>query len=86
LSCKREPSNRENQFAVAVTKADFNIVGRMPRKISAIRSLFLQQSGKISCCVTGPRQDYSDLPQGGLEISCTLKFTRAKDLDHLEKV
>jgi len=49
-------------------------------------SLFLRQSGKISCCVTGSRQYSSDLPQGGLEIPCTLKFTRAKDLDHLEKV
>ena len=31
-------------------------------------------------------QDSSDLPQGGLEIPCTLKSTHAKDLDHLEKV
>ena len=70
---------------MAVEK-DSSIVGHVPRKISAICSLFLRQSGKISCCVTGPRQYSSDLPQGGLEIPCTLKFTRAKDLDHLKKV
>ena len=85
LSYKSESTNREDRFAVAVMKADSTIVGHMPRKISAVCSLFLWQSGKISCCVTGPRQHSSDLPQGGLEIPCTLKFTYAKDLDHLEK-
>ena len=32
LSCKREPTNRENRFAVAVTKADSTIVGHVPRR------------------------------------------------------
>ena len=67
LSCKREPTNREDRFAVAVTKADSTTVGHVPRKISVVCSLFLQQSGKISCCVTGPRQHSSDLLQGDLK-------------------
>jgi len=54
LSCKREPTNREDQFGVAVTK-DSSIVGHVSRKISVVCSLFLCQSGKISCCVTGLR-------------------------------
>jgi len=46
FSCQREPMNREDRFAVAVEK-DSSIVGHIPRKISAICSLFLRQSGKL---------------------------------------
>ena len=68
-SCRREPTNREDRFAVAVVK-DSNIVGHVPKKISSICSLFLRQSGSIICHVTGNRQYSSDLPQGGLEVVC----------------
>ena len=37
--------------------------------------MFLGKSGlSISCIVTGPRRYSSDLPQGGLEVPCTLEF------------
>ena len=85
LSCRREPTNREDRFAVAVVK-DSNVVGHVPRKISSVCSLFLRESGSIICRVTGSRQYSSDLPQGGLEIPCTLTFScAAKDGDRLEK-
>ena len=35
LSCRREPTNREDRIAVAVVK-DSNIVSNIPRKISSI--------------------------------------------------
>ena len=87
LSCRREPTNREDHFAVAAVK-DSNIVGHVPRKISStICSLFLRQSGSIICRVTGNRQYSSDLPQGGLEVPCVLTFScAAKDGNRLEKV
>ena len=82
----REPTNREDRFAVAVTK-DSNIVGHKPRKISALYSLFLRQSGSITCRVTGSRQYSRDLFQGGLEVPCILTFSCAsKDGNRLEKV
>ena len=57
FSCRREPTNREDRFAVAVVK-DPNVVGHVPRKISSICSLFLRESGNIICRVTGSRQIY----------------------------
>ena len=36
-------------------------------------------SGPILCTVKGPRQYSSDLPQGGLEIPCTLEFVSHKE-------
>ena len=86
MLCTREPTNWEDQFAVAVTK-DSNIVGHVPRKISALCTLFLRQSGSITCPVTGSRQYSRDLSQGGLEVPCILTFSCAsKDVNRLEKV
>ena len=78
LPCRRETANRYDPFAVAVTKNDM-IVGHVPRRISAICSMFLRRklnfNGTIMCHVTGNRQYSRDLPQGGLEILCILIFT-----------
>ena len=49
-------------------------VGHVPRKISAICSIFIRRGGSILCIVKGSRRYSSDLPQGGLEIPCTLEF------------
>ena len=38
-------------------------------------SLFLQQSGNIERTITGARLYSSNLPQGRLELSCTLCFS-----------
>ena len=53
------------------------VVGHVPRKISAICSLFLRRGGRIQCEVTGTRQYSRDIPQGGLEIPCRYIFEKA---------
>ena len=74
LQCKREVNNRHDPFAVAVIK-DNTIVGHVARKLSAICSLFLRARGSIGCIVRGSKRYSYDLPQGGLEIPCTLIFS-----------
>ena len=49
-------------------------MGHVPRKISAICSLFLWHGGRIQCEVTGTRQHSCDIPQGELEIPCQYIF------------
>lgn len=84
LVCQREPHNFHDPFAVAVMKTG-NIVGHIPRTISAASYVFLGRSGcTISCTVTGSRRYSRDLPQGGLEIPCTIKFEGGKN--SIEKI
>ena len=73
LPCEREPTNPEDRYAVAVKKDDI-IVGHLPRKVSRICTLFLRRGGSITCTVAGSRRYSQDLPQGGLEIPCDVKF------------
>ena len=48
LTCIREPGNVRDPYAVAVTKPESStIVGHVPRKMSAICSLFLRKGGSI---------------------------------------
>ena len=65
--------NENDQYAVAVVR-DRTTVGHVPRKISAACPLFLQKGGSIHCIVTGERCYSRNLPQGGLEVPCVLKF------------
>ena len=74
LPCVRERTNWSDPFAVAVKK-NSTIVGHVPRKVSAVYSLFLRRNGSIQCRVTGQKRYSSDLPQGGLEIPCVYTFT-----------
>ncbi len=73
LICRRETSNGHDRYAVSVTRGS-KVVGHVPRNISAARSLFLQRKGTILTIVSGSRRYSSDLPQGGLEVPCILKF------------
>ena len=73
LSCVTERENVRDPFAVAVKKSNLT-VGHIPKKISALCSLFLLCGGTITCQVTGSRRYSDDLVQGGLEIPCALKF------------
>ena len=50
-------------------------VGHVPRKMSAIYSIFIRHGGTIICVVNGACRYSADLPQGGLEIPCVLRFT-----------
>ena len=74
LSCQRETGNSYDSFAVGVMK-NGSIVGHIPRKLSAVCAMFLQQGGSILCQVSGNRQYSRDFPQGGLEIPCILTFS-----------
>ena len=86
LLCAREADNLRDPFAVAVVKSH-QTVGHIPMKISSVCSLFLRHGGTITCKVTGSRQHSQDLPQGGLEIPCTLTFEGGlKDINKAEKL
>ena len=71
--CKREVVNAFDPFAVAVMRGD-TVIGHVPRKISSICSLFLRKEGSITCQVAGCKRYSEDLPQGGLEVPCLLRF------------
>jgi hypothetical protein len=68
-----EDNNREDPFAVAVKKGN-TTVGHVPRKISCVCTLLLKHGGTIECVITDNRRRSIDLPQGDLEVPCTLKF------------
>ena len=71
----------EDRFAVAVVRGEVT-VGHVPKRISSICSSFLWRGGTITCKITGTRRYSADLPQGGLEIPCQLRFEgNNKDLD-----
>ena len=71
LICQREVGNVANQYAVAVKKDSSEAVEYVPKKISRIRSMFLQHS--IIITVTGHQRYWSYLVQGGLEIPCNVR-------------
>lgn len=71
--CKQEFGNIMDPYAVAVVRQG-SIVGHIPRKISAICHLFLRHGGQMVVQVVGPRRHSVDLPQGGLEVPCTITF------------
>ena len=73
LACVREDGNPHDRYVVAVYK-DTRVVGHVARKISTVCYLFLRKGGAISCVVTDIRRYSYDLPQGGMEIPCLLKF------------
>jgi hypothetical protein len=84
LVCQNEFGNIVDPYAVAVVViSSSTAVGHVPRAISAVYHFFLRRCGSsIQCQVTGSRQYSSDLPQGGLEIPCTLTFSGAeKDIN-----
>ena len=83
LNCTRETGNAFDPFAVSVIKRG-NVVGHVPKKISALCSLFMRCGGTIHCKVTGSRQYSHDISQGGLETPCLLIFTG--DPKYIQKV
>ena len=76
LVCKTEFGNIHDPYAVAIVRSDeAEVVGHVPRKISSLCYFFIKRKGTIICQVTGKRQRSVDLPQGGLEVPCTLTFS-----------
>ena len=53
FDCVRETGNSFDPFAVVVIR-NGEIIGHVPKLISAAASLFLRRSGAIKCKVTGP--------------------------------
>ena len=86
LACLREPDNDADRYAVAVKKEGV-VIGHLPRKLSQVGSLFLRCGGTIDCTVTGRMRYSADLPQGGLEIPCSLLFkAESKEVIKLKKL
>ena len=86
LPCVREPANPDDRYAVAVMK-DGTIVGHLPKKVSRICSLFLRRGGSICCRVSGNRRYSADLPQGGLEIPCSVMFkAKPKEIKKIRRL
>ena len=78
LRCTREIGNPRDPAAVAIQKqisGEMVIVEHVPKRISALNSVFIRRGGVIKCVVSGPRRYSADLEQGGLEIPCLLYFT-----------
>ena len=85
LVCERETTNEHDRYAVAVVK-DGVVIGHLPRTISRPCSLFLRRGNSIMCRVTGHRRYSADLPQGGLEIPCVLRFEgKLKEITKIKK-
>lgn len=72
-----ECNNDKDKYAVVMLRkcgsgSGVNIVGHVPRRISAACSHFLQRNGTIKAVVSDHRRYSKDLPQGGIEVPCIL--------------
>ena len=80
LFCQREIGNPHDTLAVAVKRnvagddGTMTTVGHIPRKLSAICSIFIRCGGTINCVVNSTRHYSANLQQGGLEITRVLNF------------
>ena len=78
LECQGEEANEKDSNAAVIMKRTVGpghrtkVVGQVPGRISTACSLFLLQSGNLKCKITGARCYSSNLPQGKLEVPCTL--------------
>ena len=79
LTCHREPANASNPFAVAVVKGS-KIKGHVPWFYSCMCNLLQHRGGSLSCCIIGNHRYSNDLPQGGLQLPCTSKFSASREL------
>ena len=62
------------------------LIGHVPRKISAACYLFIQKSGILTCFITDSNHQYSsDLLQGGFQIPYKLVF-ESHDVELMVKV
>jgi len=69
LNCQRETSNPRGSYAVKVIRTiDGATAGHVPQHLC---SMFIWRGRFI---VTGGQCYSGDLPQGGMEIPCTLHF------------
>ena len=86
IMCEVEDGNTSDTYAVAIKKGG-EIIGHVPRTISAACNLFLELGGSLRCIITDTLHRYSaDLPQGGLQIPCKLVFESTKKSSLVPKV
>lgn len=86
LACVLESKNSRDRNAVAVEREGIT-VGHLPLKVSRVCALFLRRGGTTSCTVTGKRRFSADLPQGGLEVPCTVVFVgQRQEIRKLKRV
>jgi hypothetical protein len=79
LVCEQQAENLHDRYAVSVMKdGAVHAVGHLPKKISRLSSLFIGHGGRITVTVTGQQQHLHDLPQGGMEIPCSLSLSGSK--------
>ena len=85
LTTKHQRNNLHDKYAVAVLKADAEIVGHLPRELSKVCCLFFLHGGTITGVVKGRRRKIRE-PCGGMEIPCelTCRHTKRKMLDKLK--
>lgn len=90
LTTEPEFRNIHDPYAVAVvnsTASGDTVVGHLPRNISTLCHLFLRRGGNIIVQITDRRRRSIDLPQGGLEVPCSLTFIGdTKDLLKIKKL
>jgi len=76
--CKVKDGSTSDTYTVAIKKGG-EIIGHMPRKISAACNLFLELGGSLSSIITDTQRQYSaHLLQRGLEIPCKPIFESTK--------
>ena len=86
LPCQCEDGNSADPCAVAIKRSGV-VVGHIPRRMSSVCSLFLRRNGLMKIRTTGGRRYSADLPQGGLEIPCTITFEGVKkDVQKVKKL
>ena len=61
LETEEELQNVTDRYAMAVKKHTGETVGHLPRKISRLCSMFMDQGGDIACVVTGNKRYSSTL-------------------------
>lgn len=80
LICKREIGKYYDTHAMTIKKniknirGDIKTIGHVPKNISAICLTFIRCGDSIVCLLNGSHRYSPDLPQGGFEIPCILKF------------
>ena len=81
-----EPGNIHDRNAVAIEKdGKSSAIYHGRYHVSVL--FFLKRGGTIRCTVTGGRIFSADLPQGGLEIPCTVVFVgQRKEVQKLKRV
>ena len=83
LTTKPKFGNPHDPYAVAVVTSDDTVVGLY--QLSAI--YFYEEGGIIIVQIIGRRKRSTDLPQGGLEVPCSLTFVGvSKELAKIEKL